>query len=357
MTVLPNILITLPTRGAPGSGLWGDTEDANLALIDAHDHSTGKGVRVKTAGIDLNADLPFSSLYAPTQLHRLQFSEIAAGGLTGSNNKSLFVSDGTSGLTIHELYWRNNTGTHVKLTSGNALNVAAFVGGIGGDYTSVSAALNYDDAGQRYTFKQGGGTTWARLASSDLRLFEHGSTDSVYVGQAAPAALAVSYTMTWPTALPSVSTPVTISNTGVFTFGASFPRTFYPSFVFGAVVAAAANPVGGLRPVCWQFTGAGTVFFSIPCSAGETITGFSYEAYGDGAADVTAGTVTYSASMGTAGANLATWTDTNRAAAWGAVNVGTFTSQLIATGGVLTVSLLVNAANYYIGAFIATFTR
>ena len=36
----------------------------------------------------------------------------------------------------NNLYWRNSGGTNVQLTAGNSLNVAGFVGGIGGDYAS-----------------------------------------------------------------------------------------------------------------------------------------------------------------------------------------------------------------------------
>lgn len=207
MTVLPQMGLILPVRGAPGAGVWDDTIDADLTAIDAHDHSSGKGTRIPTTGININADLTFSSLWAPVNLHRITFASIAA--LSGSN-KSLFVNS-----SDNELYWRSNAGTNVKLTLGNALNVAAFTGGIGQDYTAVSAALNFDSAGNRYTLRSGGGTTWARMASGDVRLFETGSTDTVFVGLAAPAALAASYTVTWPLAAPAATHPIQMTSTGV----------------------------------------------------------------------------------------------------------------------------------------------
>lgn len=214
MTTLPQMGLVLPTRGVGGAGVWDDSLDADLTAIDAHDHSTGRGTPVPTAGININADLTFSSLYAPINLHRLTFASIVA--LT-SNNKSLFVSSADN-----ELYWRSNAGTNVKITSGASLNVAAFTGGIGGDYTAVSAAVAFDDAGDRYTFKQNAGTGWARLASGDLRLFETGTSDSVFVGLAAPAALAGSYTITLPLTAPTTGTrPVQMTTAGVITAGNS----------------------------------------------------------------------------------------------------------------------------------------
>lgn len=209
MTTTPNMLIDKPVLGGD-AGTWDDKINAAIDTIDAHDHSIGRGTTVKTAGISINADLTFSSLYAPINLHRITFASIVA--LTG-NNKSLFVN-----TADNELYWRSNAGTNVKLTSGAALNVAAFTGGIGGDYTAVGAALNFDDAGDRYTLKQQS-NLWARMASGDVRLFETGTTDSVFVGLAAPAALAGSYTITMPLAAPAATRPVQMSSAGVLTAG------------------------------------------------------------------------------------------------------------------------------------------
>jgi len=244
MTTLPNMGLVLPTRGAPGSGAWGDAIDANYVLEDAHDHTTGKGARVPTAGLNINADLPFSSIYAPTQLHRVQFSSVAAAGMSGSNNKSLFVSDGTSGLAANELYWRNNSGNNVRVTSGNSLNIS-LAGAIGGDYSSVGAQLNYDDAGKRYTFKEGTSDSngWARLASGDARLFPFGTTGANFVGLAAPGGIGASYTATWPAALPSASSFVKIDNTGAMSF--TLNSQVYQHTVDLVVTTTSAIKAGG----------------------------------------------------------------------------------------------------------------
>lgn len=214
MTTLPNMSLTVPVRGASGSGHWADTLDQDLALLDAHDHSSGKGALVRTAGIGINADLSFGSSWAATALNRVTFSSVAPVAA----NKSLFVSS-----TDDELYWRSAAGANVKVTDASSLNVAAFTGGFGGDYTAVSAEAAYDDANLRYTFKQGGGSLWARMASGEVRILETSSSESVYVGLAAPAALAGSYTMAWPLALPASGVQAfTVDNLGVGAFGASF---------------------------------------------------------------------------------------------------------------------------------------
>jgi hypothetical protein len=218
MAVLPKMGLEQPSIGAD-RGTWGTKINADLAKVDAHNHTAGQGDAVPTAGLNINADLSFNSLYGPTNLHAITFASIVALS-SNTYNHSLFVSDGSGGLASGELYWRTSTGTHVKITAANALNVLPFTGGIGGDYTSVGAILAYDDAGKRYTHKEGtnDGNGWALLASGDVRLFETGSVDAVFVGLAAPAALASSYTLTWPLALPASTQLVQVNNAGSVTF-------------------------------------------------------------------------------------------------------------------------------------------
>lgn len=219
-TTLPSMGLTLPTRGSLGTGLWGDTIDADLALIDAHDHAGGRGSRIPTAGIQINADLPFSALWAPTQLHRVQFSPIAVAGITGAMTKSLFVSDGTGGLVVNELYYRTHLGASVQITNGGALNVGSFAGTIGGDYAGVGAQLNYTDSAKTYDFKESTADShgWARLNCGGLRLIEFNTAETFFIAQVAPAALAASYTMTWPTALPGSTVLAQVDSAGQISF-------------------------------------------------------------------------------------------------------------------------------------------
>lgn len=217
-TTLPNMSLVQPTPGGD-SGTWDDTLNSDLALVDAHDHSTGKGVRVPVAGININADLSLGSSWGLTNAQRIMFASTASS----ANNLALFVSNGSGGLTANELYWKSNAGTNVKVTNAGALNVSAFTGGIGGDYTSVSAEVAYDDANDRYTFEQGASTNWARIACGDLDLYETGTTDSVRVRLSAPSALGSSYTITFPTAVPSTTTQMHMDSSGnVSVSGATF---------------------------------------------------------------------------------------------------------------------------------------
>lgn len=265
---LPNMSLVCPALDGD-SGTWDDELNTLLVLIDSHTHEPGKGVLVPTAGLNINADLSLAG-NGLTNIKSLAFSEIAA---LAAGSDVIFVSS-----SDHELYWRSHSGVNVKLTSGNALNVAAFAGGIGGDYSAVGAALDYDAANTRYTF-QGAAPTfdWAALASGDLHLYQEGTTESVYVGLKAPAGLAASYDLTWPTALPGARTPLYLDQTGQIS---NTPRPMVKVIhaATGQVNPNIANSPVFSQNTSWNFPSnltPGVVVYPITLDVDAVITGFS----------------------------------------------------------------------------------
>ena len=351
MTTLPNLALVLPTTGSD-TGTWGDKLNTIFGLVDAHDHTSGKGVRIPSAALNINADVSFGSAYAPTNLHRATFASITALSLS-AHNKSLFVSSADN-----ELYWRNNTGTNVKLTSGTALNVAAFAGAIGGDYTSVSAALNYDNSGVRYTLKGAGGSIWARMASGEVRIFETSSTDSVYVGHAAPAALAASYTVTWPLAVPAATHPIQMTSAGVLTETGSIAMASNENITLSgtgeikhgdrtlvimgtAAVVATGTATYTTTDYSVATTAAATLAWSVPVKTGDRIKSVTFAMSGNGTVDGSAFVDVVSA--GGALTGIGTSTLTNVAAGFADRTVS-FTSHTMAAGEGLGFSVTSNAA-------------
>lgn len=202
---LPNTGIVLPTLGGD-SGTWDEELNAALGNYDVHDHSPGNGVKIPTAGINIDADLTLAG-FGLTNVKSVAFAQVA---LLTAGSVTLFVN-----TADHELYWRTNGGTNVKLTSGSSINTS-LIGGIGGDYSTVGAHLNYDDANKRYTF-QTQTNTWARLATGDVRIYEFNTSESVYVSLKAPAALAAPFEITLPLALPGSQLFMQMDATGVIT--------------------------------------------------------------------------------------------------------------------------------------------
>lgn len=214
MATLPNMGIELPVIGGD-AGVWDDKLNAALMLTDSHDHTPGKGVRIRTAALEIDGDLSFGG-HGATALGKVALSTIAP--LT-TGARTFFVSSADN-----ELYFRSSAGTNIKVTSGGTLNLS-LVGGILGDYAAAGAEVAYDAANERYTFKQHGVTKpWARLASGPVRIHEHGTTESVFVELAVAAALAAPYTLTLPAALPATHAIAQVAPDGTVTFSRSVPK-------------------------------------------------------------------------------------------------------------------------------------
>lgn len=212
----PNMNLTLPVEGGDNDN-WDVVLNDAIELVDAHDHTTGKGVKIPAAALNINADTPWNSAgtyYALTGVKALDFQPLAAA-LMSAYAGALFMSSADN-----ELYWRTSGGTNVKLTNGASLN-ASIIGGIGGDYASVGALLDYDDATDTYRLRQELSTVrqYGRVAHADLDLYEYDPAGDVSVPAnrvrlKSPDALGASYDITWLTALPGSTQLMQVSSAG-----------------------------------------------------------------------------------------------------------------------------------------------
>lgn len=290
-------MATLPSMGletgviSGDRGTWGGKINSNMTKIDAHTHVSGQGEQVPVAGILIDDDLSFNNTFGCTDLHAITFASIVALS-DNEYNKSLFVSNGTGGLINGELYWRNTSGNHVQLTSGNSLNVSAFVGGIGGDYSAVGALLDYDDSTKTYRLRQQVGSSvrqFARMSAGGVNLFEFkahpaASPPTQFVRLSSPASLASSYTVTFPAALPASTQLVQVDNAGQVSFS---------NTVAQAITASAGVTVGANQNVTVSGTGRykhGTETISVHGSAFQPITSSTAVDYSSNGCMFTGGT-------------------------------------------------------------------
>lgn len=221
MSTTPNMGLVQPTVGG-SLDAWGTLLNAITDLIDSHDHTTGKGVKVPAAALQVDADIPWSfggTARAITGAKGFGMGAQAAASLTAYSNL-LFVNS-----SDNNLYFRNSSGTNVQVTSGSTLNVS-IVGGIGGDYAAVSALLDYDDASDTYRLRQQVGAAvrqYGRAAVADLDLYEYKASGSTPVPTnrvrlSSPAALAASYALTFGAALPGSTSIAQVSSAGAITY-------------------------------------------------------------------------------------------------------------------------------------------
>lgn len=242
MPTLPNMGLITPVVGSD-IGAWGGKLNVICGLIDEHDHTSGKGLAITPAAMNINDDLSIAG-HTLTNVGMVAMSAVTA---PTSGLITLFVSSADN-----ELYWRTNAGVNVKLTSGTSINTT-LVGGIVGDYTASAAEVAYDAANKRYTFKSGASPSgkWARLASGPVRIYEFDTSETVYVEHAVAAGLAASYTVTWPAAAAGAQVAVQIDASGNVSFSNTFttnvtaPDHRYTTAQIVQVPAALAeDPVG-----------------------------------------------------------------------------------------------------------------
>ena len=106
---LPTVTVTLGPE-------WATKVNAAFEVIDEHNHTNGKGVQIPTAGLNINADLEFNGNAALelTKLGMINNASILSGA---ANATSLSVANGN-------LYYTNESGTAVQITSGGSITTA-----------------------------------------------------------------------------------------------------------------------------------------------------------------------------------------------------------------------------------------
>ncbi len=202
MSVTTFMNLELPTVGSNGTlgPTYATMQNTAMSVIDLHDHTSGKGVGIPTAGLNINADLSFGG-YAITSIKKLGLS-VQAVALTGSN----FIQNVNG-----DFYWMNSSGTSVQITSGGGINLST-LGTIGGDFSSSTATVTYTTATKLFAFSQSSGIT-ADIAAGSYFLYENVASGK-YVKLKTPTSLAANYDVTMPAAVPAATKIVTMSSTG-----------------------------------------------------------------------------------------------------------------------------------------------
>lgn len=142
VTYTDNMALTLPNpanANNPEAGpLWATDLNTSLTVVDSHNHTTGSGVPVPSAGLRINADLPFTyngTHYGPTSAAYYGFYAQTAPEI-GTQSASLYVDD------TGALYYRSNSGVDIQISSDTNLastGTGAY-NGFYGDYAGLGAA-------------------------------------------------------------------------------------------------------------------------------------------------------------------------------------------------------------------------
>jgi hypothetical protein len=195
--------LTIPTASQTPGPDYANEVNADLTLVAEHDHTSGKGVQVPAAGLNINTDLPFGSNDA-TELRSARFTEQSAPLAAGTDVGC--VSD-----VLGDLYWNNGDGVPVKITDGDALNASA-IGGFTG-LAGTTGAATYASGPGSFEFTSSPGVP-ATVKVGPL-VSENAAGRQVTIS---PPAGTGNYGLTLPTGLPGSGTKfVRVSSAGVMT--------------------------------------------------------------------------------------------------------------------------------------------
>lgn len=292
-TTTPNMSLTVPVAGDTTPG-YVDAITASLNAVDAHDHSTGKGVAVRASTLNWNTTVDTNG-QAVTNLKTTRYADQASLP-AAANPRALYTVAG-------DLWFNNGTSSAIKLTSGAGFN-AAIVGGIAGTYASSGAQLVYATGSPgTYTFQNAAAQN-ANIVAAGLQL----------------------------TASPfAVTTPSTTK-----TFRVSPLRGFWPNT---GVQPTFPNPP--LR-VTFPASSTGRWFVALPAPNFGTISAVRIRMYGSGTA--VSGSCAVNLTSNTSGATGNTNVGN---ATWPAAPAGDFTLTINPTDGVC-------AGRFFWVDFIAT---
>ncbi len=198
----PFMSLTLPTVSITIGPTWATQLNAALTLIDSHQHTPGTGQLVPTTGLNINADLTFSNFNATTLRTTRYFNQSAPLALPTDIN-CLFVSGG-------ELWFNNQAGVPLQLTSNGSLSVGS-IGGITG-LGGTSAALNYTSGTGTFVFTQNPSQA-ANIDAGNVIIHNPIGTGNPGVTLSV-GALSGSYVLTLASALPGSTSFLTSTATG-----------------------------------------------------------------------------------------------------------------------------------------------
>jgi len=194
-TTSPNMGLVVPTVSVDPGPDWANNINASLSIVDQHNHSSGSGVQINPAGININSDLPFNGNNL-TLVRSTRFS-VQPAALSG-------VSDlGCLYVTGVDLYYNDENGNQIQLTAGGTVN-------------ATSSGISSGTASASFI----GGTLVVNSASNTPANVQCGS---VLIGNVVAASkfctlsvqnsLASNYALTLPT-IPVSTSFVTIDSSG-----------------------------------------------------------------------------------------------------------------------------------------------
>lgn len=193
MSVLsPSMGLVVSTVGIDSGLNWETNLNSSLAILDGHNHTSGSGVPIPPAGLNINTALSFNNQQA-------------------TNMQAVLFTNQSSLATVNALYviagelWFNDPTQPVQITSGGAVAVSSSgITGSGGASAAFSTGVLVVNSAAN---------TPANIQCGSV-LMGNVSAGSNFITVGPPASLAASYSFTLPPAVPAAQSFMAIDSSG-----------------------------------------------------------------------------------------------------------------------------------------------
>lgn len=207
----PNMNMPVPVPGVDPGPDWAINISSCYSILDGHNHTNLSGVQIPSAGININADLPFNSNNA-TLLRSSRYVSQSSVLNTGADITCVYVKGG-------DLYYTNAGAVAVQLTVGNSPN--AGIGNITGlpSTPNGGAGVAWVNASSTFQFSTDSGVSGsgANIDVGTVIIRYPGSYPTPsgnFIALEAPTTLSTGYAFTLPAATPASSGALLTSTTG-----------------------------------------------------------------------------------------------------------------------------------------------
>lgn len=195
-TLTPNMGLPVPVPSNTDGPEWAQDVVSCFSAIDSHNHTSGQGVQITPAGINVNTDFPFNQNNL-TLLRSVAFY-VQNSPISLPTDLSCLYASGTGG----DLYFNDGAGNQIRITqSGSVAGSSGTITGL----PSGTASASYASVSGTFVFQQATSTA-ANMDIGTLIIRYPGSYPTPsgnYIALEAPSSLASGYSIKLPASVPA----------------------------------------------------------------------------------------------------------------------------------------------------------